>query len=160
MGLLQALQALAEIEESIFIPEDVRETIEGLTVEGAKIQKAYVIVPDENDSMPTTPAFQNIYSVLDTRRTPGLLETDYNVNMQLYIRDAGQGRSSLIATAFWDAINAKFDTSAVITLNGTVSNSQALVGANPTIVGWQKSGGPFVGLNLNLQFTIKLVSDR
>lgn len=160
MGLLQALQALRAIELAITIPEDVRLTIEGLSEDGAKIQEAYLTIPDESIATPTVPCFLNIYTVLDTRRTSGLLETDYNVNIQLLVRDSQQGRGALIATAFWDAINAAFDTAAVITLNGTVSNSGSLVGANPTLVGWAKSGGPFVGLNLNLGFTIKLQSDR
>lgn len=160
MSLLEAMRALQEIERSIFIPESVRETIEGLTVEGAQIQDAYLTVPDESVGFPTVPCFQNIPTVSEIRRTSGLLETDYNVNIQLFIRDSQQARGSLIALAFWDAINIKFDVAETITLNGTVSNSQALTGASPTLVGWQKSGGPFVGLNLNLQFTIKQVSER
>lgn len=159
MGIKQALDALVIIEESIFIPEDVRLSIEGLTVEDAKIKKAYRTIPKESDSINDPPAILNIWSASEVLRSSGLLETIYNINMQLFILDTGQDRAADIANAFWDAINAKFDTVVGMTLNGAISHSN-LSGASPTLVGWNKFGGPFIGLNMYLEIFIKQVSNR
>lgn len=160
MGIRQALKALVIIQESIAISENDRLDIPGLEIDEAKIQKAFRTVPSRDESgLPTTPCIINTWTVQNTLRSSGLLETIYDIHMQLFIDNADQDIAADIAGAFWDAINLSFDTVEGMTLNGTISHSN-LTGGTPTLVGLPWGGKPYTGLDMHLQIFIKQVSNR
>jgi len=146
MGIAAALNALVEIQESISIVLP--------SGEPERVKKAYKTVPAESDMLPTTPCVINIWSADPLIESSGLVEIFYDVRMQLFIRNAKQDVGADIANLFWDAFVAKFVTLDGKTLMGNISHS-TLSGGSPTLVGWERAGGPYVGLDMHLNLSTK-----
>lgn len=148
MGIYEALNELVIIQKSIVTNKpDFQEQFQ--------IKEAYPTVPPADNLLPTTPCMINSWSVAPIIQQGGLVEQAFDIRMQLFIRNAKQDVGAMIANAFWDAFVAKFVTIEGKLLNGTIAQS-TLSGGTPTLVGWERAGGPFVGLDMHLDITIKL----
>jgi len=139
------------IRDTLVYLQALQETIEITEPRAMRVIRAYHTIPAEASELPDTPCFINTWTLLPLIRMPGLLETEYDIHMQLAILDADQSYAAEIAGAFMDAIIAKFNTN--LTLGGTISHHD-LTGGSPTLVNitWGKT---FVGLDLHLHVYIK-----
>lgn len=127
MGIRAALDAVSAIQQSLVVPDGTFDWYSG----DIGINTVYKYgVPNEAEA-PDIPCWFNSWTLAQTIRMPSLLETIYNIRMQLAVYDADQNRAAEIAAAFMDEVLEAFN--ADITLGGTISHHD-IVGSSPTSI--------------------------
>lgn len=127
MGIRAALNAVSAIQESLVVPDGTFDWHTGDT--GINAVYKYGL-PDDSET-PDAPCWFNSWTLTQTIRMPSLLETIYDIRMQLLVYDGDQNRAAEIAAAFLDkfleALNAD------VTLGGAIAHHD-IVGSSPTSI--------------------------
>lgn len=127
MGIRAALDAVATIQGALVVPDGTFDWHTG----DIGINTVYKYgVPAEIET-PDIPCWFNSWTLTNVMRLPSLLETIYDIRMQLLVYDADQNRAAEIAAAFMDEFLEAFN--ADITLGGVIAHHD-IVGSSPTAI--------------------------
>ena len=118
----------------------------------ASVKKAYKYVPKASVALPDNPAWTNDWSLTSLERFVSFRVQNYTVHSQLFVQDADIDRAADIASAFLDKFITALD--ADISLSQTVTQ-HTLRGGNPTLVGLERAGQIYIGLDLFLDLEMK-----
>jgi hypothetical protein len=141
MSLRTALDRLVVLQEAVAISSPISTTV----------RKAYKYVPNQAEALSQTPLFFNSWTFAEERRAVSLAERMYSVRMQLAVEDGDLDRAADIATALFEQFLA--DLRLDVTLNGNVTRADVR-GNSPTLVGLTYGGQTYVGIDMNLDFSI------
>ena len=116
------------------------------------VKKAYKYVPRANVILTDVPAFTNEWTLASLERFVSFRIQNYTVHMQLFVEDADIDRAADIASSFHKELIDALD--ADIALSNTVTQ-HSLRGGNPTLVGLERAGRMYIGLDLFLDLEMK-----
>jgi len=142
MDIRSALDRIIVIQDGLAITDPIT----------ADVKKAYKYVPRANVILTDVPAFTNAWTLTSLERFIGYRIQNYTVHMQLFVEDANIDQAADIASSFHKELIDALD--ADIALNNTVTQ-HSLRGGNPTLVGLERAGKIYIGLDLFLDLEMK-----
>jgi hypothetical protein len=142
MDIRSALDRIIAIQDGLAITDPIAEDV----------KKAYKYVPRANVTLTDVPAFTNEWTLTSLDRFVSFRIQNYTVHMQLFVEDADIDRAADIASSFHKELIDALD--ADIALNNTVTQ-HSLRGGNPTLVGLERAGKIYIGLDLFLDLEMK-----
>lgn len=141
MGIRSILDGINRIQSELVVPANTLDNQD----DPIRINRVYKTVPHQAEHLEAN-CWINTYTLLPIVRT-GFWETVFNIRMQLFIEESDIDRAADIANAFLDVTLTAFNTH--IDIFGSVSHHN-LSGRSPTLVGVERDGRTYVGLDLEI----------